>query len=191
MRLKGRHWVLLWLLIFSAWRRGGGDAPDGRASTRRAGSTSCVRSGGSLEARRAELERRIRVASSRQVLVPMAERTSACTSRPTPSSCSSPFPPRPEASALMAAHGPHRRHPVRLRAGRRSPSWRGRRSSSWCRATAGLSEAERQRTERTVLPARRGALYDRNGVPLAVSQEFYHVGVAPNELVDARAASSC
>ncbi|HWN17400.1 MAG TPA: penicillin-binding transpeptidase domain-containing protein [Gemmatimonadales bacterium] len=47
--------------------------------------------------------------------------------------------------------------------------------------------AERQRTERTVLPARRGALFDRNGVPLAVSQEFYHVGVAPNELVDAQA----
>src|SRR3954469_24643594 len=47
-------------------------------------------------------------------------------------------------------------------------------------------QAERQRTERAVLPARRGALYDRNGVPLAVSQEFYHVGVAPNELSDRR-----
>jgi cell division protein FtsI (penicillin-binding protein 3) len=42
--------------------------------------------------------------------------------------------------------------------------------------------AQRQRTERATLPARRGALYDRHGVPLAVSQEFYHVGVAPNEL---------
>ncbi|MEO8088748.1 MAG: penicillin-binding transpeptidase domain-containing protein [Gemmatimonadales bacterium] len=48
-------------------------------------------------------------------------------------------------------------------------------------------EAERQRTERAILPARRGALFDRNGVPLAVSQEFYHVGVAPNEVTDARA----
>jgi cell division protein FtsI (penicillin-binding protein 3) len=48
-------------------------------------------------------------------------------------------------------------------------------------------QAERQRTERTILPARRGALFDRNGVPLAVSQEYYHVGVAPNELADARA----
>ena len=46
-------------------------------------------------------------------------------------------------------------------------------------------QAQRQRTERTVLPARRGALYDRNGVPLAISQEFYHVGLAPNELTDA------
>jgi cell division protein FtsI (penicillin-binding protein 3) len=47
--------------------------------------------------------------------------------------------------------------------------------------------AERQRTERVVLPARRGALYDRNGVPLAVSQEFYHLGIAPNELSNPRA----
>ena len=44
--------------------------------------------------------------------------------------------------------------------------------------------AESSRTERRVLPARRGALYDRNGVPLAVTQEFYHVGIAPNELDD-------
>src|ERR687889_2940126 len=49
-------------------------------------------------------------------------------------------------------------------------------------------QAQRQRTERVVLPARRGALYDREGVPLAVSQEFYHVGVAPNELADSRHA---
>jgi cell division protein FtsI (penicillin-binding protein 3) len=50
------------------------------------------------------------------------------------------------------------------------------------------AEAERQRTERAVLPARRGALFDRNGVPLAITQEFYHVGVAPNELDDIRPA---
>lgn len=49
-------------------------------------------------------------------------------------------------------------------------------------------EAERQRTVRAVLPARRGALYDRNNVPLAVTQEFYHVGIAPNELEDIRTA---
>jgi cell division protein FtsI/penicillin-binding protein 2 len=49
-------------------------------------------------------------------------------------------------------------------------------------------QAQRQRTERVVLPARRGALYDRNGVPLAVSQEFYHIGIAPNELANPRAA---
>lgn len=49
-------------------------------------------------------------------------------------------------------------------------------------------EAEAQRTERAVLPAPRGTIFDRNGVPLAVTQEFYHVGVAPNELTDRRAA---
>jgi len=48
-------------------------------------------------------------------------------------------------------------------------------------------QARRQRTERAVLPARRGGLFDRNGVPLAISQEFYHVGIAPNELADSRA----
>src|ERR687897_3739106 len=47
-------------------------------------------------------------------------------------------------------------------------------------------QPQRQRTERVVLPARRGALYDREGVPLAISQEFYHVGVAPNELSNLR-----
>jgi cell division protein FtsI (penicillin-binding protein 3) len=50
-------------------------------------------------------------------------------------------------------------------------------------------EAEAQRTERAVLPARRGTIYDRNGVPLAVTQEFFHVGVAPNELADRRGAA--
>jgi cell division protein FtsI (penicillin-binding protein 3) len=45
-------------------------------------------------------------------------------------------------------------------------------------------EAESTRTERRTLPARRGALYDRNMVPLAITQEFYHVGIAPNELDD-------
>jgi cell division protein FtsI (penicillin-binding protein 3) len=49
-------------------------------------------------------------------------------------------------------------------------------------------EAARQRTEKVVLPARRGALYDRNGIPLAITQEFYHVGIAPNELEDVRTA---
>jgi cell division protein FtsI (penicillin-binding protein 3) len=47
-------------------------------------------------------------------------------------------------------------------------------------------QAQKQRTERVILPARRGALYDRNGVPLAVSQEFYHVGIAPNEVSNSR-----
>ena len=40
------------------------------------------------------------------------------------------------------------------------------------------------RTEHVVLPARRGALSDRRGTPIAVTQETYHVGIAPNELKD-------
>lgn len=51
------------------------------------------------------------------------------------------------------------------------------------------AEAAAHRTERVMLPARRGTLYDRSGVPLAVTQEFFHVGVAPNELVDRRGAA--
>src|SRR4029077_1827187 len=45
-------------------------------------------------------------------------------------------------------------------------------------------EAQAQRTERMVRRARRGALYDRHVTPLAVTQETYHVGIAPNELRD-------
>jgi hypothetical protein len=65
--------VFLWLLIFLA----GALAVVARQTTalhtaRRLNHLREERS--SLEARRAELERRIRVASSRQVLVPMAER---------------------------------------------------------------------------------------------------------------------
>lgn len=51
-----------------------------------------------------------------------------------------------------------------------------------------IKEAVEQRTEHRVLPARRGALYDRNSVPLAITQEFYHLGIAPNELENAAAA---
>jgi len=46
------------------------------------------------------------------------------------------------------------------------------------------SEAQAQRTERIVLPARRGGLFDRHGTALALTQETYHVGVAVNELHD-------
>jgi hypothetical protein len=73
MQLKGRHWVLLWLFIFL----GGAVAVVARQTTalqtaRRLHDLREERR--SLEARRAELERRIRLASSREVLVPMAKR---------------------------------------------------------------------------------------------------------------------
>jgi cell division protein FtsI (penicillin-binding protein 3) len=45
-------------------------------------------------------------------------------------------------------------------------------------------EAARLRTERDTTPARRGTIYDRNGSPLALTQEFYHLGIAPNEIAD-------
>ncbi len=45
-------------------------------------------------------------------------------------------------------------------------------------------EARAQRTERIALAARRGTLLDRHGTPLALTQETYHVGIAPNELRD-------
>jgi cell division protein FtsB len=67
MRLKGRHWLLLWLGLFLAVAA--------VVIARQAASFRLARELGklrtehaSLEARRAELERRIRGASSRQVL---------------------------------------------------------------------------------------------------------------------------
>jgi cell division protein FtsI (penicillin-binding protein 3) len=44
--------------------------------------------------------------------------------------------------------------------------------------------ARTQRTERITLEARRGGLYDRDLTAIALTQETYHVGVAPNELRD-------
>jgi cell division protein FtsI (penicillin-binding protein 3) len=52
------------------------------------------------------------------------------------------------------------------------------------RGAAYRDAARAQRTEHVVLPARRGTIYDRNGVPLALTREVYHVGVAPRELRD-------
>jgi cell division protein FtsI (penicillin-binding protein 3) len=51
------------------------------------------------------------------------------------------------------------------------------------------AQATRARTAREVLPARRGAIRDRTGVPLAITQEYFHVGLAPNEFVDGAAAT--
>lgn len=73
MRLKGRHWLGLWLLVFLAVaavvvaRQASGRAVALRLRALRAERLT-------LEASRAELERRIRVGSSRQVLVPRVER---------------------------------------------------------------------------------------------------------------------
>lgn len=45
--------------------------------------------------------------------------------------------------------------------------------------------AERQHHARSELPARRGAIYDRRGAPLALSHETFRISVAPYELADA------
>jgi cell division protein FtsI (penicillin-binding protein 3) len=46
------------------------------------------------------------------------------------------------------------------------------------------SRAEGQHAARRALPAPRGTIYDREGVPLAVSQEAFRISVAPRELRD-------
>jgi cell division protein FtsI (penicillin-binding protein 3) len=49
------------------------------------------------------------------------------------------------------------------------------------------ARAEAQRTDSIVLQARRGAIFDRSGVPLAATTEIFHVGVARDELRDPEA----
>jgi cell division protein FtsL len=73
MRVKGRHWVLLWLALFlivagAVIARTSASYRLARELTRLRGERA------SLEARRAELEGRIRSASSRQVLSGRATR---------------------------------------------------------------------------------------------------------------------
>jgi hypothetical protein len=73
MRLKGRHWLMVWLLIFLGVlvaitaRQSAGFRTARHLRDLREQRTT-------LEARRADLERQIRVGSSRQVLIPIAER---------------------------------------------------------------------------------------------------------------------
>lgn len=52
-----------------------------------------------------------------------------------------------------------------------------------------LARAAEQHARQHELPAPRGAIYDRDGVPLAVSQQAYRVSVAPRELQDRPAAA--
>jgi cell division protein FtsL len=72
MKVKGRHWLVLWLLLFLlvavtvVARQTAAFKVARRLRELREQRTA-------LEARRADLERRIREASGRQVLVPKAE----------------------------------------------------------------------------------------------------------------------
>jgi hypothetical protein len=73
MRLKGRHWLMLWLLVFLSvlvaitTRQAAGFRTARRLHDLREERLT-------LEARRADLERRVRAGSSRQVLVPIVQR---------------------------------------------------------------------------------------------------------------------
>ena len=72
MTLKGRHWVMLWLVVaLGALGSVAARQSAGFATVRQLQAARDERA--SLEARRGELERRIRQASSRQVLVGRAE----------------------------------------------------------------------------------------------------------------------
>src|SRR5690349_18865246 len=46
------------------------------------------------------------------------------------------------------------------------------------------AKAERFRYKTSPVPAPRGRIYDRNGVPLAVTDEGYRISVAQNQLRD-------
>ena len=73
MRLKGRHWLMLWLVVFVCVLLAVAARQSAAFHTaRHLGELRQERI--ALDARRAELERQIRAASSRQVLVPLAER---------------------------------------------------------------------------------------------------------------------
>lgn len=72
MTLKGRHWVMLWLVVaLGALGSVAARQSSGYATAQQLRAARDERA--SLEARRGDLERRIRQASSRQVLVPRAE----------------------------------------------------------------------------------------------------------------------
>ena len=49
--------------------------------------------------------------------------------------------------------------------------------------------AERTRTVRAPLPARRGTIYERSRQALAISEESYHVSLAPEQIEDTRATA--
>jgi len=73
MRLKGRHWLMLWLVLLLGVLGGiTARQTEGFRTARRLRELREERM--ALEARRGELERRIRAGSSRQVLVPIVER---------------------------------------------------------------------------------------------------------------------
>lgn len=51
-----------------------------------------------------------------------------------------------------------------------------------------LSRAVEQHHEQHAMPAPRGTIYDRNGIPLAASREVYRIAIAPGEIQDTAVA---
>src|SRR5262245_55038756 len=49
-------------------------------------------------------------------------------------------------------------------------------------------QANSQQARQAALPAARGTIYDREGVPLAASEESFAISIAPRELRDRKAA---
>jgi hypothetical protein len=74
MSFKGRHWVMLWLVVFLAVAGVVVARQTAALATARA-VAEAREAHAALEARRGDLEREIRVASSRSVLVPRVEAT--------------------------------------------------------------------------------------------------------------------
>src|SRR5688572_15435790 len=44
------------------------------------------------------------------------------------------------------------------------------------------AKAEKQQADDAALPAPRGTIYDRDGIPLAASHEVYRINLAPKEI---------
>ena len=177
---------MLWLLRVPG---GGGRRRRGRRSA-----IATARRLGQLREERTALEARAgrpangRSAwpSSRRVLAPGAEATRPA--RPARFRVQLLPPARPDALTPWPARRPHRL-PRRscLALGAVLVVARAAQLQLVEGATGGRRPSGHAQETRGTLEARRGGIYDRNGVQLAVTQEYFHVGIAPNELRDRRA----
>lgn len=151
MTLKGRHWVMLWLVV-ALGTLGSVAARQTSGFTTAQALRAARDERAALESRRGELDRRIRQGSSRQVLVPRAEAglglhepaAAEITVLSLPNDVSGGLPPealagtdgpRPDSARTMkkpaakpraAAHAPARKPPARTPAARPRPRTRHR-----------------------------------------------------------------
>ncbi|MBW8772849.1 MAG: hypothetical protein JF590_06115 [Gemmatimonadetes bacterium] len=151
MTLKGRHWVMLWLVV-ALGTLGSVAARQTRGFTTAQALRAARDERAGLESQRGELDRRIRQASSRQVLVPRAEANlglhepaaAEITVLPLPTDVAGGLPAeaiagtdgtaadtaravkKPAAKPRAAAHAPARKPPARKAATRPRPRTRHR-----------------------------------------------------------------